>query len=45
MIYKNVKMTYNLTDEKVPSNHLVSRYVYGCIWQFYDVEGAERWQS
>jgi len=31
-----------LTDEKVSSNYVIPRYVYGSFWQFDDVEGPKR---
>lgn len=40
-IYKKINVYYTSTDEKVPGNHAVSRYVYGRFWQFHDVEGAK----
>lgn len=40
-IDKEVNILYTGTNEKVPSNHPISRHVHGRFWQFDDVEGPK----
>lgn len=40
-IYTKVNIVYTVTDEKIPSDHAISRDVHGSLWQFDDVEGTK----